>query len=343
MSARVNHLPSLDGLRAISILLVLIGHLSGTRGFGKIDLGVGDYAHLGVVVFFVISGFLISSLLIGEHEKNGGVSLTHFYARRSLRIFPASYFYLACIFTLSVAGIVDLNSSDLWHSVSYSVNYMSCPSWQIGHLWSLSVEEQFYLIWPFAFVAAGPRRAIWLAIAMIGGAPTSRFAAWLFLSGTPYRDLPMFPMVADSLAIGCFLAITRAWLETQDWYLKLFRPVFSAVLLLVVLVLNRLLAYTVVAVIGISLINIGVAILVHRAVYRPDDWIGKVLNWKPIAFFGVLSYSVYLWQQPFLNRNSVAWANSFPQNLMLAILAALGSYLFIEKPLLKLRHRLRSY
>jgi peptidoglycan/LPS O-acetylase OafA/YrhL len=73
-SAKADHLPSLDGLRAISIALVLLGHLSGTRGFIRVDLGIGDYAHLGVVVFFVISGFLITRLILSEHMKSGYVS-----------------------------------------------------------------------------------------------------------------------------------------------------------------------------------------------------------------------------------------------------------------------------
>jgi peptidoglycan/LPS O-acetylase OafA/YrhL len=342
VSAKDKNLPSLDGLRAISIILVLVGHLSGTRGFGNLDLGIGNYAHLGVVVFFVISGFLISSLLISEHKKNGRVSLKLFYARRALRIFPASYCYLSCICILWIIGIVHIGSSDLWHSLSYTVNYMPNPSWQIGHLWSLSVEEQFYLIWPFAFVALGPRRAIWVIAAMIVAGPVSRSAAWLFLRGTPYRDLPMFPTVADSLAMGCLLAKTRTWLEAQSWYLQLFRPFVSGCLLLLILLINRFRAYTVVEVLGMSLINIFVAILIHRSVFRSDDWLGKALNWKPIAFVGLLSYSLYLWQQPFLNRNAVAWINVFPQNLAFAILASLGSYLLLEKPLLKLRHRLRT-
>ena len=95
--SKAGHLPSLDGLRAVSIALVLGGHLSGTRGFGRLDLGVGDYAHLGVVVFFVISGFLITRLLLSEHAQTGTVSLKRFYARRSLRLFPASYAYVTCI------------------------------------------------------------------------------------------------------------------------------------------------------------------------------------------------------------------------------------------------------
>jgi peptidoglycan/LPS O-acetylase OafA/YrhL len=109
-----------------------------------------------------------------------------------------------------------------------------------------------------------------------------------------------------------------------------------------ILLTNRYMNRTVVSVFGSSIINITIAILVHRSVYRSRDWIGRVLNWKPISFVGLLSYSLYLWQQLFLNRNSTAWVNAFPQNLVFAVTTALASYLLLEKPLLKLRHRLRA-
>jgi len=341
-TAKAQHVPSLDGLRALSIALVLLGHLGGTRGFARINLGVGDYAHLGVVVFFVISGFLITGLLLSEHAKLGQISLKLFYARRALRLFPAAYVYIACIALLWIAGVVELQSRDLWHAATYTVNYLPGRSWEIGHLWSLSVEEQFYLLWPFAFLTLGPRRAIWVAAAVILLGPFARSAGWLFLKGSPYRELEMFPMVADSLATGCLLAKVSGWLEGQKWYLVFFKPGCSLGLLAVILILNRYMGYTVVSVLGSSIINISLAILIHRSVCCSRDWIGKVLNLKGIAFVGVLSYSLYLWQQPFLNRNSHAWANAFPQNLVFAVAAALASYLFLEKPLLRLRHRLRA-
>jgi len=337
-----SHLPSLDGLRAISIALVLVGHLSGTQGFITLDLGVGDYAHLGVLVFFVISGFLITNLLLSDYARNGSISIKLFYARRSLRILPASYCYLACIFLLWLAGIVHLGRSDLWHAITYTVNYMPNPSWQIGHLWSLSVEEQFYLLWPFAIVTLGPRRAVSVAVVVVLLGPMARSAAWLFLRGTPYLNVPMFPAVADSLAMGCVLAKIRNWLEGQRWYLRLFSPIHSLSMLILIFVINRYMGFTVVGVIGTSLINLCVAILVHRSVYKSHDWMGRILNWGPIAFVGVVSYSLYLWQQPFLNRHSTAWVSSFPQNLIFAVIASLASYLLLEKPLLKLRHRLRT-
>jgi len=122
----------------------------------------------------------------------------------------------------------------------------------------------------------------------------------------------------------------------------LFRPAYSLPLLATILLINRYGEHTVVRILGASIINVGLAILIHRSVYRPSDWVGRALNWKSIAFVGVLSYSLYVWQQLFLNRNSSAWVNAFPQNLVFAVAAALCSYLVLEKPLLRLRHRLRA-
>jgi peptidoglycan/LPS O-acetylase OafA/YrhL len=188
----------------------------------------------------------------------------------------------------------------------------------------------------------GRRRASWAAVGVILFGPVARFGNWLFLRGTPYHDLQMFPMVADSLAAGCLLAMFSGWLEARNWYLQLFRPVYSIGLLALVLLINRYLGYTVVYVFGASVINLCVAVLIHRSVYCSRDLAGKLLNWKPIAFIGVLSYSLYLWQQLFLNADSSAWACSFPQNLVFAIAAALASYFLLEKPLLTLRRRLRA-
>lgn len=338
--ASTTRIPSLDGLRAISIALVLLGHVGGTRGFARLDLGVGDYAHLGVVVFFAISGFLITSLLRSEMATMGRVSFTLFYARRTLRLFPACYAYIGCVSVLWLIGIVPLRDRDLWHAVTYTVNYLPKPSWELGHLWSLSVEEQFYLLWPCIFAALRPRRATWAAAAVILLAPFARVTAWYL--GEPYRDLELFPLVADSLAVGCLLATTSAWLEGQRWYLQLFRPAYSFGILVLILLTNRYRSYSPVWIVGTSIINVGLAILIHRSVFYANDWIGRVLNWKPIAFVGILSYSLYLWQQLFLNRHSNAWANAFPQNLAFAVAAGLGSYLLLEQPLLTLRRHLRA-
>ena len=115
-AGKAGHLPSLDGLRALSIALVLLGHLSGTRGFVRVNLGIGDYAHLGVVVFFVISCFLVTGLMLSEHARDGRVSLKLFYARRAFRLFPAAFTFIACVCLLWTAGIVHSQARDIRHA-----------------------------------------------------------------------------------------------------------------------------------------------------------------------------------------------------------------------------------
>lgn len=338
------HLPSLDGLRAVSIVLVLIGHLSGTQNFPVLPVThvLGDVANLGVSVFFVISGFLITTLLMKEQARNGFVSLKLFYARRALRIFPASFVLIGVVAALSATGYITLHRYDILAALTYTVNFYPGRSWWLGHLWSLSVEEQFYLVWPFAFAILGVRRSVPVALFGIAMGPVARAASWYFLRGTVWREAPMFPMVADSIAIGCLLALRREWLEQQRWYVWLFQPHLSILLIALVFFVNRLGAYTVVRVLGTSLINICLAVLVHRCVVHPNDTFGRCLNWKPLASLGGLSYSLYLWQQVFLNRASHSWVNAFPQNLFFAIAAALASYILLEKPLMRFRQRLQA-
>src|SRR6185503_4239118 len=169
---------SLDGLRGISILMVLFGHLTGTRNFLPREFGriTGDLGNLGVRVFFIISGYLITSLLFHEIEKRGRVDLKGFYIRRVFRIFPAFYAYLAVIGAAAALGLVHLGRWDAVAAATYTVNYVPDRAWVVGHIWSLSVEEQFYLLWPATLLllpAAAPvaeakrRGAVRVAIAVI--------------------------------------------------------------------------------------------------------------------------------------------------------------------------------
>ena len=131
---------SLDGLRAISILLVLVGHLEGTRNFApRFSEWLGDYANLGVRVFFVISGFLISRLLIDEYATTKTISLYNFYARRTLRIFPAFFAYIGVIALATFLGFIYVKGPDYAYALTYTMNYYPERGWYLGHLWSLSV------------------------------------------------------------------------------------------------------------------------------------------------------------------------------------------------------------
>jgi len=333
----------------LSIALVFFGHLVGTRNFGTPEVRIGsfhfglEYSHLGVEIFFVISGFLITSLLIAESNLHGKISIKRFYARRAVRILPPNYAYISILTIFALAGVITVPVSDIWHAVAYVVNCFPGRTWALGHLWSLSVEEQFYLLWPLCFAICGTRRAAGCATALFAAAFFARILGGRLLAGTQYLDLPMFPMVADSIAAGCLLALLRTRLERYRAYLALFRPAPAAATLVIVLLLYHIESgHTVVASAAASCVSLGLAILIHRCVYQPDDRIGRILNLRPVMFVGVLSYSLYVWQQPFLDRHSAALIAAFPQNIFLAVAAAFGSYFLIEKPLFGLRKRLRG-
>jgi peptidoglycan/LPS O-acetylase OafA/YrhL len=153
-------IPSLDGLRAISILLVLIGHLS--LRFPRLTpicdpvLTVLGNSSLGVSIFFVISGFLITWLLLVEIEKKGQINLKAFYLRRLFRIVPAYFVFLGAVLVLCKIGIISIPMVQLASAFLFILNYaIIVPVWWLGHTWSLCVEEQFYLL--MASTASNPQ------------------------------------------------------------------------------------------------------------------------------------------------------------------------------------------
>ncbi|WIG56977.1 MAG: hypothetical protein OJF61_002765 [Rhodanobacteraceae bacterium] len=345
-----HRIPSLDGFRAISILMVLYGHLVGTRNFPTaavrpFDRSLGDLGHLGVLVFFVISGFLITTLLMGEQEKTGTISLKQFYLRRALRIFPAFYVLVLALLSANLLGWMRLTGRDFAFAMTYTVNYYPNHPWQIGHLWSLSIEEQFYLLWPLALLVLHERRAVILAIAAIFAAPLLRFAIREYTfhvnPDTALAGMSIFPAMFDYIATGCVLALLRPWLLTQTWYLRFTASRGLLLAVPLIFLINRMDGYTSAMLFGSPVLNICVALLIEACTRHDHTFFGRFLNWKPVAALGVLSYSLYLWQQPFLDRHSNAWVNAFPQNLAFAFVAALLSYFLIERAFLGLRDRFR--
>ncbi len=329
----------LDGLRAVSIVLVLLGHVSGTQGFPDthLDRFLGDYANLGVIVFFVISGFLITTLLLEEQQRTRRISLGLFYARRFLRLMPALFMFIACVVALQSLGAIRLNPGDLTAALTYTVNLRSSTSYYIGHLWSLSVEEQFYFLWPAALVLAGTRRASYVAAGMILISPMSRL--WALQHHVPTS---IFPCVADSLACGCLLAICREGLEAKGWYrMLLARPWFVPAALFVMFVSNAARVFLIGSTLGVSVINVLCSLIIHRCMLVRSR-LTTFLSLSPLVLIGQLSYSLYLWQQLFLNRHSLWLVCRFPINLLLAVLIASASYWLIERPLNQLRLKLHS-
>jgi peptidoglycan/LPS O-acetylase OafA/YrhL len=339
---RSGRIPALDGIRAVSIALVLVAHALGTKWL-PMNVRVSHLAgDIGVRSFFVLSGFLITTLLLREYERRTSISLLGFYLRRAFRIFPAFYTYLLVVGVLALLGPVDLLEHDLLAAASYTTNFHAERSWWTGHLWSLAVEEQFYVLWPLALVLLGLARAWWFAAAAVVLAPIARIVVWHALPEHRALADQAFPCVFDALASGCLLAFFAPRLPRSPRIARMFDSRWFwlvPVLGLAPLAVTTPLFHNGVA---MTLANFSIAFTIARCASRPRSRLTKVLERKPIVWIGTLSYSLYLWQQLFLNRHADAWLNVFPINIGLALLAATCCHYLIEKPCLRFADRWRT-
>jgi peptidoglycan/LPS O-acetylase OafA/YrhL len=290
---------SLDGLRAISIGLVMAADASACPGFPA-ALGAAVQAlatgMLGVRVFFVISGFLITTLLMRERAATGRVALGRFYARRSVRILPAYVAFLAGMAIAQRAGwLPPLTEPAVTragtHALTFTANYAAVLPWAVRHLWSLSVEEQFYLLWPLVIAAAGVARGARWAAMFAGVTPLVRLtlyaAAPMYLRRIGYT----FETAGDAIAVGCLLAVWRDTLWTRAWYRALlglhwFAAVPALALAMGALMPRQLLSFTV----GMSAQTVLVALVIDRAVRCSDGVSGRLLNARPMRAIGVVRY-----------------------------------------------------
>jgi peptidoglycan/LPS O-acetylase OafA/YrhL len=335
-----SRIPSLDGLRAFSICLVLIAHVSLQDAVLRQYVEhVGNY---GVRIFFVISGFLITGLLLKERRNTGRISLKNFYLRRTLRIFPAFYVYVLTVLMLSWAGIVVLMPGDLLHTFTYTMNYHMDRSWWLNHVWSLSVEEQFYVLWPTVLVFAGMRRGLKAAVAMIVAAPIVRAILLFYFDASPTALGRHFEAVAGALASGCVLAAMYEFLGQRPEYVRFAKAPGSLAAALALLVLpSAMFAVSPASyyLVGQSIANLGTVLLIDRSVRFPDSLSGRFLNWSPVVLIGTWSYSIYLWQELFLAHELDGFHLEFPLNLLAVFGAALLSYYLVEVNFRTLGHK----
>jgi len=264
----------------------------------------------------------------------------NFYQRRIFRILPALYAYIGSISLLAAAGVVTLLPHDLLYANTYSINYHWPRSWYLGHLWSLSVEEQFYFLWPAVLCLTGQKRAFKIALGVVAIAPLSRMGMWYLAPSMRMNMDCHFQSVADALAIGCLLAGVRPTLAGWQPYQRFLRsPVFLLVPITLLatqtIVDHPRIYYS----LGASIEILCVALCIDRCVTICMGAIGRILESRILGYIGVLSYSLYLWQQPFLNRGSSSIYTSFPMNIVLAVAAALASYYLVEKPFLRFKDR----
>jgi peptidoglycan/LPS O-acetylase OafA/YrhL len=335
----MQRLRALDGLRAVSILLVLLDHLlinrliPGDGPWWRLDMG-----RVGVRVFFVISGFLITGLLIRELRGTGRIQLGRFFFRRFLRLAPPALVLLGVVGGLAALGLSDAGPRAFLHAATYTSNYVAMP-WDLAHTWSLSVEEQFYLFWPLALAAWGLGGGARLAAVFLVAAPIFRYVA-ASTPHWPYFYLFGFEANADALAAGCGVALLRdaAWLR-PGWRRFVTGPVFWVAVAALALCWPLTALSPAREIWGISMANLAVALVLERCLRVPDERATRFLDHPFLVRVGVLSYALYLCQQPLL-----AAQRDLPLGLRLVLLAAaaLALHRFVELPALRLRRRLEA-
>jgi peptidoglycan/LPS O-acetylase OafA/YrhL len=353
---RPRHIPSLDGLRALAVLLVLVLHTllrDSLYKFIPFPYRLVGNGALGVFIFFVISGYLITTLLLREQEKTRAISLRSFYLRRAFRILPPLYAYVIFLSILGITGhLPGMNRHEFIAAITLTRNYSHHVSlWAMEHLWSLCIEEQFYILWPTALVlcllhrsdAIGRRRATRIALTVVIAEPFIRLICYRYLPA--YRNMGMFHMQADGLMFGALGALQQGHARFERIYACVTRwPWLLPVLIF--LVLNSLTVrfqnYWDLP-LGMTLNGFLILMWLLWLVRNPTSLQGRILNQPAVAWIGRLSYSLYIWQTFFTHHLNVEvfgrdfWWLNFPTSWLLILAAATLSYYAIERPALRLR------
>lgn len=335
----------LDGLRAIAVACVLVAHASDSPDNPTLlyrialELRLGA---LGVKLFFVISGFIITWLLLREERRHGDISLRFFWLRRSVRIIPPLAGYLAVVFLLSFFfQHIAPNPRDYLAAITFSWGWWAdVENWWVGHTWSLSIEEQFYLVWPllFAFLTMRKRFVLLTAgsilLVLLFSLLATLFPQWGFWSAY------LLPSNFVFLAVGCLLAVllttNHKWLVSSAVRTETRKIILGVSLMLFARVATKWLGFP--SVLASAFEATGLALIVWMAVVS-QSWVARFLALRPMVWVGTISYSLYLWQQLFLGRFGQPVWQQFPLNLVMTFATAFLSYQCLERPFFALRER----
>jgi len=340
-------IPSLDGLRGVAVLLVIFHHLN-------VPFAPDGR---GVLTFFVLSGFLITWIMLKESEKSGDISIRNFYVRRVLRIFPAFYVFLVLQFTAQVItrGWPPASmAADFLSSFSYTSNYrfVLTPGIEhsLRHTWALSVEEQFYLLWPWFLVAFQKdlRRLTYLLIATIALVDVYRMVLFFNLHVNDKWLTYAFDSRMDHLLVGCLLAVLlkrgalmRFWnfLTARTWISMI--P-FGLIVLSIALTFRYHLAYK--YAVGFVVDPLLTAVLLVQVIAMGKTRLWGWLNWRLTRYFGQISYAMFLYHMLanklvfYLLGHPSLWIR-VPAVVTVAALLGAGSFHLVERRFLRLKAR----
>jgi peptidoglycan/LPS O-acetylase OafA/YrhL len=353
---RLGYLPSLDGLRGVAILLVMLHHSGRAPG-----------GFVGVDIFFVLSGFLITALLMQERAQNRSLSLGDFYARRALRLFPALFLLLALF--LAVPRAFGMPEEHRWDRVLpillYYANWALAFQWvQLGVLsptWSLAMEEQFYLLWPPILVlllVLGARRSLIVGVVLLGiaVAPIERAAMWHVRGPDVWARLYWgLDTRMDALLLGCLVGLLAAWGKLPTG--RLLRLTNGAALpaLAALFILADVAPPPTSAALhnGVGLfVCTATAVLITALITSPPKIVLAIFEVPALVWVGRLSYGLYLWHVPIfhgvLNESRMARMGITGLSLdlvrwIVTFGVAAASFYLVERRILELkgwfRHR----
>lgn len=352
---RLGYRPGLNGLRGLAILVVLYVH--------AVRYPPSCLGFMAVDVFFVLSGFLITCLLIEEWEESRRVSLVSFYMRRALRLFPALAMLLGAFAIYSIcthsnwqhkSDMIELRATALYY-LNWGIAFRSISPIYLGHAWSLSIEEQFYLLWPpllFLLLRWTDRRSL-LNFILLGIFCVTGWR-WLSLaieqgSVDPWRMINGLDMRADALLIGCATAVVVSsdYVAQWGWSKKalqtsLIISLFGLAFLGVLCDVSQPWMYC----IGWSLMSVFAAAIIIALMAGAAGRMRPFFEARWLVFVGMISYSLYLWHYLIfmtLRRDfHVSQGTSILPGSFLSFAAALGSYYLIERPCLRLKKRFKK-
>lgn len=332
MASQLGYRPGLDALRAAAALLVLAYH-----GTILVRGDAGPVPALGVVgvgLFFTLSGFLITSLLLDEQDRAGRIDLLRFYRRRGRRLIPGA---LAVVVACLLVGLVVpefVTPGSAAATLGYVQNWFSAAGGDGGalaHTWSLAIEEQFYLLWPLLLIALLRfGRGVVLAVAGLGAAASALLRESLWGEVSAWRIYVGFDTRADGLLIGCALAVA---VRTGYCRSRRAAALTGAAVLIATVPLTQH-AYHVVAPLTTSL---GAVLLILGLLHGEM----RIPSW--LAWTARRSYGIYLWHVPvmlLLVRSHLHPAVSLGLYVVLSLGLAAGSWVWIERPFLRTRAHL---
>ena len=359
----LRHIDGLDAIRAAAALAVVARHTDHT--VEKIGPKWGTAIDLAVPVFFVISGYLITRLLIDEHLGTGTVNLRQFYIRRALRIFPVYFLFVAMVDVQSLIGDTKMTAEALWGLHFYATNFMPRADNQnlIGHVWSLCVEEHFYFLWPPVFVVAFRRsRAAATTVASVALAATVLLRTGLFITddGKVFSDQTYVDfyvtrwtfVAADAILLGVVAALVThrsAFGERVERYLGS----IGAWVVGVVMFTNWAWMSDVVDAPrlardgGYYLSIAGTTVLLIWMTLNQERLVVRLMEMNPLRTLGLMSYGIYVYHGFFIGTGPYrplgqTWPpDSQLVGLILTAVAVPVSFYFYERPLNSLRHRWR--